>query len=220
MSPCSTRVSALARPLLMRTSPLRMMRYTWVLGTPFKWRIRKLSSRWPAESSSTSTKRTAGGLVAGAPSSGGLPPIMCFTCALFCKWLICLEFSPLSLATCAGRSMPAGVAHADCGPDARNGLGGSRRADKLKHRYGIPQTGRCSLPGTGLPADQSEHVVVDGLDGDFMAAALAPRHAHPIAASALPASANSYQKHSKSAPIPLAPIHAPLPPVLSSPSAA
>ena len=59
-SPAATRVSAAARPLFTRTSPLRMMRYTWVLGTPFRCRIRKLSSRWPALSASTVSQPTSG----------------------------------------------------------------------------------------------------------------------------------------------------------------
>ena len=54
-STAATRVSPAALPWFTRTSPLRMMRYTWVLGTPFRMRSRKLSRRWPAESSSTTT---------------------------------------------------------------------------------------------------------------------------------------------------------------------
>jgi len=77
-------VAAPARPLLTRTSPLRMMRYIWVLGTPLRWRIRKLSRRWSACSAST-VSHCAEGARAGAGGSagaGGKAPIMCFTSVL------------------------------------------------------------------------------------------------------------------------------------------
>ena len=54
--PEADEVSAAARPLFTLTSPERMMRYTCVLGTPLSWRIKKLSSRCPADSSSTGKK--------------------------------------------------------------------------------------------------------------------------------------------------------------------
>ena len=65
--------------------------------------MRKLSSRWPLESASTSNWRAVGvpaGLETGGQglslcrAGGVLPPIILVTCAVFCKWLIRLEFSP------------------------------------------------------------------------------------------------------------------------------
>src|SRR5690554_7299538 len=54
-SPACRRVSGFTRPLFTRTSPLRTMRYTILFGTPRKRAIRKLSTLWPAMSSSTLT---------------------------------------------------------------------------------------------------------------------------------------------------------------------
>jgi hypothetical protein len=66
-----------------------------------------------------------------------------------CKWLICLNFSRHTHFPCAGRSMPACVALADDRPIACHGRCPARRADRLKHRYGIlslqapPRGGAC-----------------------------------------------------------------------------
>ena len=55
MSLASNRCSGLARLPFTRTSPLRITRKMWLFGTSLRIRPRKLSSRWPAPRSSTST---------------------------------------------------------------------------------------------------------------------------------------------------------------------
>ena len=73
-SPAARRWSGLARLLFTRTSPLRSRRYTWVRGTPFRVRTRKLSSRCPASPSPASTYWTAVGRV--APDSSTSAPLV------------------------------------------------------------------------------------------------------------------------------------------------
>ena len=73
-----------------------------------------------------------------------------------------------------------------------------------------PQTGR-TLPGTGLPTDQSEHVVVDGLMATLWRRLL-PRHAHQLPPAPYQQAQTAIKSIANLSPIPLAPIHAPLPP--------
>ena len=134
-----------------------------------------------------------------AGGCGVLPPIICFTCAVFCKWLICLEFSPHSHFPRAGRSMPAGVAHADSRPVACLGLHGARQADAIEILNTEYPSWQSTHPGPRLPADQSEHVGAGDDGSNPVAAALATAMGIEKHANAHPACATSYLFDSKSA---------------------
>ena len=82
-SPMASRVSASARPLFTRTSPLRMTRCRCDRGTPLSTLAKKLSSRCPTEPSSmvNSDTRSASGEAPGdepceTPTRPALAPIM------------------------------------------------------------------------------------------------------------------------------------------------
>lgn len=115
--------------------------------------------------------------------------------------------------------MPAGVAPADCRPDARNGWHNVWRFDRLKHRYGIPQlvdTHRRFLAGRyGCQRIKTSMWLLFVLLLTWLGRLVLPRSGFAMPSPPDLRARAATEFVAKRRVIPLVPIHPPLPPLLT-----